>query len=167
MREFTLIVGKSLPITSFVRFFGRVAFTKLLRKVTTTKGNGRVEGAIRRLKQHARVLMAATNLESKFWPFALQHAAARSRSMRLPTLGGVAPDVLPFGTTVYVRRRTWNQRGQRWAARGLTARVLSPSVEVTRAHVVVLSTGELMVTSRLVGATVDAPFKACAPCRHG
>ena len=87
-------------------------------------------------------------------------------SWQLPTLNpssGRLPfsmlqlDVLPFGTMVYVRRRTWNQRGQRWAARGLTALVLSPSVEVTRQHVVVLSTKELMVTSTLVSAVADAP----------
>ena len=119
------------------------------------KGNGRVEGAIRRLKQQARVLLHASGLDHKYWPFALQHAAARQRALAMPRLGGVSRTLLPFGTKVFVRRRTWNQRHKRWDARGIQATVLAPSLEVTRGHVVLLETGELMTTSTLLAMKPD------------
>ena len=114
------------------------------------KGNGRVEGAIRRLKQQARVLLHSSGLDHKYWAFALQHAAARQRALVIPRLGGVVRTLLPFGTRVFVRRRTWDHRHKRWEARGIPATVLAPSLEVTRGHVVLMSTGELMTTSTLL-----------------
>ena len=133
------------------------------------KGNGRVEGAIRRLKQQARVLLHASGLDHKYWAFALQHAAARQRATMLPRLGGVARALLPFGSRVFVRRRTWDQRCQRWQARGIQGTVLAPSLEVTRGHVVMLSTGELMTTSTLLimrqpaADSCDAPSSSSVP----
>ena len=114
------------------------------------KGNGRVEGAIRRLKRQARVLLHASGLDHKYWAFALQHAAARQRANAMPRLGGVVRPLLPFATRVFVRRRSWNQKNDRWEARGIQATVLAPSLEVTRGHVVLLDTGELMTTSTLL-----------------
>ena len=94
------------------------------------KGNGRVEGAIRRLKKQARVLLHASQLDHKYWAFALQHAAARQRAITMPRLGGVARSLLPFGTRVFVRRRSWNQKQDRWEARGIQGTILAPSLEV-------------------------------------
>ena len=68
----------------------------------------------------------------------------------MPRLGGATRALLPFGTAVFVRRRTWDQKHKRWEARGIPATVLSPSLEVTRGHVVLLATGELMTTSTLL-----------------
>ena len=114
------------------------------------KGNGRIEGAIRRLKQQARVLLHASGMDHQYWAFALQHAAARQRANMMPRLGGATQTLLPFGARVFVRRRTWDQKHKRWEARGIQATVLSPSLEVTRGHVVLLATGELMTTSTLL-----------------
>ena len=127
---------------------------------TTSEGdhyqqNGRVEGMINRIKRQARVLMTAASVEHQYWPFALQHVAARMRSRLSPTLGGPPSHVLPFGTKVYVRNRRWNRKGQRWAARGLVGTVLAPSVEVTKGHVVLLSDGRLMITTTLLTEVMD------------
>ncbi|CAE7344971.1 unnamed protein product, partial [Symbiodinium necroappetens] len=127
---------------------------------TTSEGdhyqqNGRVEGMINRIKRQARVLMTAASVEHRYWPFALQHVAARMRSRLSPALGGPPSNVLPFGTKVYVRNRRWNRKGQRWAARGLVGTVLAPSVEVTKGHVVLLSDGRLMITTTLLTEVMD------------
>ncbi|CAE7765546.1 unnamed protein product, partial [Symbiodinium necroappetens] len=58
---------------------------------TTSEGghyqqNGRVEGMINRIKRQARVLMTAASVEHRYWPFALQHVAARMRLMITTTL---------------------------------------------------------------------------------
>ncbi|CAE7362790.1 hypothetical protein AK812_SmicGene13757 [Symbiodinium microadriaticum] len=58
---------------------------------TTSEGdhyqqNGRVEGMINRIKRQARVLMTAASVEHQYWPFALQHVAARMRLMITTTL---------------------------------------------------------------------------------
>ena len=131
------------------------------------KGNGRIEGAIRRLKQQARVLLHASNMDHQYWAFALQHAAARQRANMMPRLGGATQTLLPSGARVFVRRRTWDQKHKRWEARGIQATVLSPSLEVTRGHVVLLATGELMTTSTLLtmkprvsdASAADAPLE--------
>ena len=124
------------------------------------KGNGRVEGATRRLKQQARVLLHASGLDHQYWAFALQHAAARQRANMMPRLGGATRTLLPFGTAVFVRRRTWDQKHKRWEARGIQATVLAPSLEVTRGHVVLLATGELMTTSTLLVMKPKSPSES-------
>ena len=139
-------------LRSFLRLRG---IYKTTSEGDAWKENGRVEGLINRVKRQARVLIAATGVEHRYWPFALQHVAARMRANLSPILGGPEVCVLPFGTKVYVRNRRWNRKGQRWAARGLVGTVLAPSVEVTKGHVVLLSDGRLMITTTLLTDVVD------------
>ena len=139
-------------LRSFLRLRG---IYKTTSEGDAWKENGRVEGLINRVKRQARVLIAATGVEYRYWPFALQHVAARMRANLSPILGGPEVCVLPFGTKVYVRNRRWNRKGQRWAARGLVGTVLAPSVEVTKGHVVLLSDGRLMITTTLLTDVVD------------
>ena len=121
------------------------------------RGNGRVEGAISRIKRTARTVLAASAAPSKLWPFALQAAACSMRAVTLRQMGVSKGEVLPFGTKVMVKRRSWNHTGKRWDSEGISAMVLAPSVEVVKGYVILLPSGRLMVTSALIAGAQAPP----------
>ncbi|CAE7255949.1 unnamed protein product [Symbiodinium sp. KB8] len=95
----TQIQALGYCVTRFQSDRGREFCNKRLRSFlrhrgifkTTSEGdhyqqNGRVEGMINRIKRQARVLMTAASVEHRYWPFALQHVAARMRLMITTTL---------------------------------------------------------------------------------
>ena len=115
------------------------------------KSNGRVEGAVSRIKQVTRSLLIDQHLGREYWPLAMLHAAARLRQKALQRVGYHSPpSVLPFGTNVHIKRRSWDRRKDRWSSKTLVGRVVCPSSEVVKGHLVLLESGEIVITSALV-----------------
>ena len=91
------------------------------------KSNGRVERAVSRIKQVKQVtrsLLINQHLGREYWPLAMWHAAARLRQKALQCVGHHSPpSVLPFGTNVHIKRRSWDRRKDRWSSKALVGRV--------------------------------------------
>ena len=79
------------------------------------------------------------------------HAAARLRQKTRQRVGHHSPpSVLPFGTNMHIKRRSWDRRKGRWSSKTLVGRVVCPSSGVVKGHLVLLENGEIVITSALV-----------------
>ena len=74
-----------------------------------------------------RVLLKSANLEAQFWPVALRHAGEFKFRKHLEKFGLRMPKLLPFGTQVMVKRKTWKMRGEAWRWPMEKAVVLGPA----------------------------------------
>ena len=63
------------------------------------KMKGRVEAEIGVLSRSAKTLLADCDLETRFWPLAVRHAAERRLRGQLHALRLPVKDLLPFGTS--------------------------------------------------------------------
>ncbi|CAE7221013.1 RE1 [Symbiodinium sp. CCMP2456] len=66
--------------------------------------NGAAERGVRWFKTRAKVLLAEAKVNTKYWTLAMQHAANRRIYDRL---GLTKPALLPFGSTVMIRRKVF------------------------------------------------------------
>ena len=90
------------------------------------KSNGRAEVEIGLVKRHAKVLMKAHDIEEDLWPILVRHASERRLRWQLQQVGYPVPDLLPFNTKVYVKRKSWNQRYASWRWERSPGRVMGP-----------------------------------------
>ena len=72
------------------------------------QSNVSAERTVKWAKQRARVLLKAAGLAPEFWPFAVSTAAAQQLSA---TLGYTTKVAAPFGSTVLVKKRPYDERG--------------------------------------------------------
>jgi hypothetical protein len=90
------------------------------------KSNGRAEVEIGLVKRHAKVLMRAHDIEEDLWPILVRHASERRLRWQLQQVGYPVPDLLPFNTKVFVKRKSWNQRYASWRWERSPGRVMGP-----------------------------------------
>lgn len=90
------------------------------------KSNGRAENEIGLVKRHAKVLMKAHNISEDLWPILVRHAAERRLRWQLQQVGYPVPDLLPFFTKVFVKRKSWNQRYAAWRWERAPGRIMGP-----------------------------------------
>ena len=90
-------------------------------------GNARVEQEIGSVKRATRVLLKSAGLDETFWPLALRHAGEYILRRQLEQFGLRQPKLLPFGSQVLVKRKTWKMRGEAWRWPMEKAVVLGPA----------------------------------------
>ena len=130
---------------------------------TTTAGdnaldfrqNGRCENLVRRLKRQARTLLHAHGAPLDHWAFAMRHAAARLRAHALSVIGLTPPALLPWYTQVVIRTRTWHT--DQWSSRATPGRVVSPSGDLHRGHLVLTADGQFLHSDSLVEGVCQGP----------
>ena len=71
------------------------------------KSNGRVEALVGRAKNAVRTMLSATGLDAAYWSFAMRHYVAKMQWNVVTQLGGRYPRLPPFGTKVFVKKRSW------------------------------------------------------------
>ena len=114
--------------------------------------NGRVESAIGRIKNLAKVHLHGTEGNPELWPLALRAAVASMKTQSLRSMGFPIPKVVPFGTKVQVLARTWlRRRKQEWHLRAREATVLCPAALVKRGYVVKVGKQLAVVTKLFQG----------------
>ena len=118
---------------------------------TTTGGdnfrsNGRVEALVGRAKNAVRTLLSASGLSSSSWSFAMRHYVARIQEAVVTQLGGRYPRLPPFGTKVFVKKRTWKMLKEDFVEKVVSARILCPSADVARGFLVKTEDGGYLTT---------------------
>ena len=114
--------------------------------------NGRVESAIGRIKNLAKVHLHGTEGNPDLWPLALRAAVASMKTQSLRSMGFPIPKVVPFGTKVQVLARTWlRRRKQEWHLKARDATVLCPAALVKRGYVVRVGKQLAVVTNLFQG----------------
>ena len=72
------------------------------------QGNGHAEGAVRWTKDRVRTLLRSSSLPTKLWPVAAAAAAAQQRAK---VLGWRSHLAAPFGATVHLKRKAFDEKG--------------------------------------------------------
>ena len=90
------------------------------------KSNGRAENEIGIVKRHAKVLLKFHDINQDLWPILVRHAAERRLRWQLQQVGYPVPDLLPFYTQVFVKRKSWNQRYAAWRWERSRGRIIGP-----------------------------------------
>ncbi|CAE7567435.1 hypothetical protein AK812_SmicGene3199 [Symbiodinium microadriaticum] len=72
------------------------------------QGNGHAEGAVRWTKDRIRTLLQGASLPTKLWPVAAATAAAQQRAK---VLGWRSYLAAPFGATVHLKRKAFDEKG--------------------------------------------------------
>ena len=102
--------------------------------------NGLVERYIGILKSQARTVLYQSELGEKHWPSAMRHVSAWKFASSMGQLGTTPKRFLPFGSKIVVQARSWKQKT--WLPRGLDARLLRPSPEVSKGWVVLVANAD-------------------------
>ena len=90
------------------------------------KANGRAENEVGVVKRHARVLMKVHGCDEAQWPLLIRHAGERRLRWQLNQVGFPVPALLPFGTKVLVKRKSWNGRYAAWRWDRVEGRIVGP-----------------------------------------
>ena len=90
------------------------------------KENGRVEAEIGVLKRATRTLLKASGEPATLWPMALRHAGERRLRRQLHAVGLPVKEMLPWGTIAYVKKKSWNERGQDWRFDRERVKIMGP-----------------------------------------
>ena len=90
--------------------------TERLIQQTTTGGDdassaGHVESEVNQVKRRVRLLLRQAQLEHSSWPIALRYAVEDRRRIQLEKLGAPCFPMIPFFTSVLVKRKRWHDRG--------------------------------------------------------
>ena len=94
-------------------------------------GNARVEQEVGAIKRATRVLLRSAGLGEEQWPLVLRHAAELRFRSQLERFGLRMPNLIPFGTKVLVKRKTWQKRGEAWRYPTQQALVLGPASDMS------------------------------------
>ena len=78
------------------------------------------------MKRHAKVLMKFHDINQDLWPILVRHAAERRLRWQLQQVGYPVPDLLPFYTQLFVKRKSWNQRYAAWRWERSRGRIIGP-----------------------------------------
>ena len=76
--------------------------------------NSKIEREIGVMKGRVRVLLKSSKAPLSFWPLAARHLLEERFRQQLWSLGVKSPEVLPFGSVVMAKRKTWENRSQPW-----------------------------------------------------
>ena len=90
--------------------------TERLIQQTTTGGDdassaGHVESEVNQVKRRMRLLLRQAQLEHSSWPIALRYAVEDRRRVQLERLGTPCFPMIPFFSSVLVKRKRWHDRG--------------------------------------------------------
>ncbi|CAE7580175.1 RE2, partial [Symbiodinium sp. CCMP2456] len=118
---------------------------------TTTGGdnfrsNGRVEALVGRAKSAVRTLLSSSKMGPEAWAFAMRHYTARVQWSVVTQLGGRYPRLPPFGTKVFVKKRSWQMLKEEFVEKVAPARILCPSMDVARGFLVKTEDGSYLTT---------------------
>ena len=75
-------------------------------------------------------------MASQNWSFAMRHYVARIQWSVVAQLGGRYPRLPPFGTKVFVKKRSWKMLKEDFVEKVVAARILCPSSDVARGFLV-------------------------------
>ena len=117
------------------------------------KSNGRAECEIGLIKRHAKILMKAHNINEEMWPMLVRHASERRLRWQLQQVGYPVPELLPFHTKVYVKRKSWNERYASWRWERAPGRIMGPdpwSSLTSGGYCVQLEDGKFLASSDVV-----------------
>ncbi|OLP91566.1 Copia protein [Symbiodinium microadriaticum] len=115
--------------------------------------NGAAERGVRWFKTKAKVLLAEANVAVKYWTLAMQHASNRQIYYKL---GLSKPPLLPFGTTVMIRRKVFgNNKKYDLTDRWEQGIYLGLSDTIKGGAIVLRPTGILTETLNLRAGVVD------------
>ncbi|CAE7215197.1 GIP, partial [Symbiodinium necroappetens] len=115
--------------------------------------NGAAERGVRWFKTKAKVLLAEANVAVKYWTLAMQHAANRQIYYKL---GISKPPLLPFGTSVMIRRKVFgNNKKYDLTDRREQGVYLGLSDTIKGGAIVLRPTGILTETLNLRSGVVD------------
>ena len=115
--------------------------------------NGAAERGVRWFKTKAKVLLSEANVSLKYWTLAMQHASNRQIYYKL---GLSKPPLLPFGTTVMVRRKVFgNNKKYDLTDRWEQGTCLGMSDTIKGGAIVLRPTGILTETLNLRAGVVD------------
>ncbi len=80
--------------------------------------NSRAEREVGWIKGRARTLLQATKAPFQYWPLAIRHASEERLRIQVKEMGIKTPQLIPFGTKVVVKKKTWHHReddsGMKW-----------------------------------------------------
>ncbi|CAE7031319.1 RE2 [Symbiodinium sp. CCMP2592] len=129
------------------------------------KANGRVEALVGRAKCAVRTYLASSGLGAEMWAFAMRHYTSRIQQQVATQLGARLPRLPPFGTRVFVKRRSWNLKKEEFSEKVVAARVLCPSLDVARGFLVKTDDGAYVTTMVAVENVkeVSGEFEVDAP----
>ncbi|CAE7508968.1 unnamed protein product [Symbiodinium sp. CCMP2592] len=129
------------------------------------KANGRVEALVGRAKCAVRTYLASSGLGAEMWAFAMRHYTSRIQQQVATQLGARLPRLPPFGTRVFVKRRSWNLKKEEFSEKVVAARVLCPSLDVARGFLVKTEDGAYVTTMVAVENVkeVSGEFEVDAP----
>eukprot|EP00439_Symbiodinium_sp_Y106_P031339 s1882_g3.t1 len=133
------------------------------------KSNGRVEALVGRVKNAVRTLLSASGMKAASWSFALRHYVARIQWEVITQLGGRYPRLPPFGTKVFVKKRSWKLLKEEFVEKVVSARILCPSMEVARGFLVRTEDDSYLTTQVAVENVkeVSGEFEVDAPPMPG
>lgn len=99
--------------------------------LTTTGGDnpasaGHVESEVNQLKRRVRLYLRQSGLEVGSWPLALRYSAEERKRRQLNALGTPTLTMLPFFSSVLVKRKRWYERGL-LASPFVSGKLLGPS----------------------------------------
>ena len=115
--------------------------------------NGAAERGVRWFKTKAKVLLAEANVAVKYWTLVMQHASNRQIYYKL---GLSKPPLLPFGTTVMIRRKVFgNNKKYDLTDRWEQGIYLGLSDTIKGGAIVLRPTGILTETLNLRAGVVD------------
>ena len=117
------------------------------------QGNGRVEGAIQRIKCKIRTILQEAACGSEEWPLAARLASHAFRNNARRKLHMKALPSVPYNSKVQILQRSWN-RGV-WESLTTTAYTKAPSGDTARGWIVKTGDGKLLTTGTLFPAPSD------------
>ena len=129
------------------------------------KSNGRVEALVGRAKNAVRTILCASGMNAAAWAFAMRHYVAKVQWDVVTQLGGRYPRLPPFGTKVFVRKRSWKLLQEEFVEKVVAARILCPSMDVARGFLVKTEDGSYLTTMVAVENVkeVSGEFEVDAP----
>ena len=93
----------------------RWAMSRQILQTTTGGDNpasaGHVESEVNQLKRRVRLHLRQSGLGVESWPLALRYAAEDRKRGQLRILGTLAGQMIPFFSSVLVKRKRWHDRG--------------------------------------------------------
>ena len=95
------------------------------------KANGRAEAEIGMIRRGINVIMKASKDSEKHWPLMARHIGERRGRMQLAALGFETPKMLPYGTQVMVKTKSWDDFQGHWRARKKKGIVRGPDVSMS------------------------------------
>ena len=110
-------------------------------------------------------MLSSSTMGSEAWSFAMRHYVARVQWSVVTQLGGRYPRLPPFGTKVFVKKRSWQRIKDEFTEKVVAARVLCPSLDVAKGFLVKTEDGSYLTTMVAVENVkeISGEFEVDAP----